>query len=1133
MDQLEASLKPGSGSTAVSVVNLVTTGSTKDTDLDDVQRKLAEQIVNLDKLIAIEQRKDFEKATLNTQIAAAWNARAYREALMTGDNITAAKIAVGMLQTCGPALEQICPDIWNDLTGDKSRLGRPLLLKGLPGFATHQQALPSFSAGEAGFKQALGLAPLEGPEQKRFGLVNLDPEKMDYEALKAYMFGRLQADSTVNKVMDKAAQLNQVVTDLQAMMRAAQDGKFYEGFIEAVKERSQKLKELLNSVTEKDLQDLKIRIDAMLEASKQLSGSAKADLDKRAGSLMQLFNLFNRYGLPQYDNMLPVDKAGNPINPRAGFEALMKKVDEGGLKPSTIGNWIKDNLPLIAATALACAVAVATWGSATPLCVGLVCAVAGVAAKEVTAELLYQANKNGYTGFGDYDNKGSVGGHWFRTYEQDPKNKTTLDIVGDFFEKVALHYGKEVARDWLMFMITAGIVGKFAGRAAFGESVQNLFKTPPPNIRQLAFQAERAALIKQNQSVAGSFMREYLEKVGHNFALNLGFSGLQIPAEAGIKLAVGADKLKAAGEEAEFLLSFGVSTAIALGQGMRAGMKQKQILAAASLEGHNTLKFKLAPGAREADFIDHLASEGFQLTKGSKPGTWEVRRINAPPGEKPIIIENADEAIKQPEQPVKPGEPPAPPAKPGHTQDGRPAENVGNLKQGSAERRSQWEKLGESALQLEKAEGEAAAQRAKLADSDKFKDLFKTFEETLSKFESFFDAQGKLIATKEQIKEALKGTKMEGWVDGWFAKDNPASAIAQAKAGLLQDRQILLKNTLTRDEWARYFRVLDLHFKGLDQVSVKSLKDQLTAINKLKDAKNELRFLGRVIEDSQGTQPIELAEMLRRHCHDIDGNKNEVANKVRAQIDKLAEAYKKHDPRFKDKTVAQIKEYIEGQLKEFCTEKVAKEVKFSNDRKPLDGWEAKNIKGTREEIMRGIQDQIKELTKNEKLPPEAQDKISKIAQQIPDNVSNVRIEHKDGKVMVTFTISGDGTSAKMYTRIVDLHTGQDSQLIHVTLHKGCQKIQDLVSNLKFDAGGNKFNLYDCHITTKEKAGPDGKPLPADKHLITMEDWLKHYEATEGPSSPKVKYLKDLQALMKVCGFKNEAEFTKWLSQVEY
>ncbi|MBX9691270.1 MAG: hypothetical protein K2Z81_02730, partial [Cyanobacteria bacterium] len=469
-------------------------GIGRDKKLQGRQKELVDKLNQIDAEIKKSADPGGDLTALDSSIKLAWQQRRYRTAWQSGDKQAAAGIALNLFKEYGPALKIAAPGIWKDLTG-AGRFGEPLLKGGMATVPVHGKDVPAYDATVKGFKQALGLEPITG-QPESFGLCDLQRGKSDYDAWKATMMLRIDSDESLKKTYASGSEVSALLTELTDLLQAGERGTVYENYIDLCKEKAAKLEAALKNVTEKDLKELQERITLLQEAYKKLFEGKPFDqidqdlakqLGERIHSLKQMHNLLNR-GEPVYRDVLQKDKAGKEILPNKQIEDLIKKINQDGLQPSSLMNWFKENAPAVIAVAAGTAVVIATWGTASPLVVGLASAVAGVAAGDVSAEILYQINKGKYTGIGGYDNPGAFGAAWYRSLDS---SKSDMDVVEEFVTKVIPHYVGEVGRDWLLFLVTAGIVGKTCGGLTFKETISSLAKAPPPNFRQLAFRSSR------------------------------------------------------------------------------------------------------------------------------------------------------------------------------------------------------------------------------------------------------------------------------------------------------------------------------------------------------------------------------------------------------------------------------------------------------------------------------------------------------------------------------------------------------------------------------------------------------------------------------------------------------------------
>lgn len=587
------------------------------------------------------------------EVALAGQVGEYQRLLNSGDQVAADRLAIQMWRDHGPALAQLAPGVWRDLTvsTDNTLQGASMLRRLQTRGQAQWDIVPGYAAGTPGdpatslpgLRQALGLENAANATERR-GIAQLSPtDLMDTAALRSHMFGRIDQDPILRRVSNAARDLNGPLEELGRMFSAAQHGTIYENFINDAKDRAGTIRRAMNSVSEADLRAMEQRIELMVQARTALAAGphnaqALRELDERIRTYKNMHNMLNRFDEnPRYPDVITPDARGERANPNRQTRQMVDSILDNSLQPSTFTSWLRQNGPIIGATILAVAATVAacaTFGVASPAAVGLWVAVAGLAAREVTNEVLYHVNNGGYTGFGQFGNRGSRVGHWGRTLDE----RTVWQNVAALGTDVVGPYAMEIARDWAAFVVTAGLSNYFfGGTATAREALTSVFRSPPPGLTQLAFQAERAALMSQGRGASASFMREFLQNFGRELAFNAGFTAVQSGAEAQVHEVIGPENVARMGEWGQFGLSFALSTGLAMGQGYRA---HRRFLESANMTSGNHMEFRLASGVTEAQFAHHMRQQGFEVTQ-SRPGRWEVRPVNAPPGFRPIVMEDA------------------------------------------------------------------------------------------------------------------------------------------------------------------------------------------------------------------------------------------------------------------------------------------------------------------------------------------------------------------------------------------------------------------------------------------------------------------------------------------------------------
>src|SRR5262249_50189434 len=147
-----------------------------------------------------------------------------------------------------------------------------------------------------------------------------------------------------------------------------------------------------------------------------------------------------------------------------------------------------------------------------------------------------------------------------------------------------------------------------------------------------------------------------------------------------------------------------------------------------------------------------------------------------------------------------------------------------------------------------------------LAQREDFKAGIAKIDENIKTLSGLLDAEGKLTASQAEVRAALEGTGLEKMVDGWFKSGKPAEKIRQVQEKLQQEKSLLTKPGLTAEEWPQFLKAVDERMPKLKS-STSEMTEKVNALKALGD-EGLNRFVGRVIEDSEGAKPLDLHEML-------------------------------------------------------------------------------------------------------------------------------------------------------------------------------------------------------------------------------------------------------------------------------
>ncbi|MBP9091352.1 hypothetical protein KBI23_10000 [bacterium] len=547
------------------------------------------------------------------------------------------QLALSMWQEHGAMLQKLAPTVWRDLVAsDGQQVGRSALGRLKDASMGQFDTVPNYDSGSKGFKEAL--KTLEDIKYKQVRApegFTYTAEFADTAAMRAHALHRLSDDDAFRGLDKVSKTFNQALPELSAMVDAAQKGTKFDTFVASAQDKAAMLKNAMNSVTKEELADVRERITSMQEVADRMKANkadsnpeALAGLNARIATYKQMHDMLN----PEPSVNFNPDK-----NVNSQLKTLIDKVTDPNFKPDTFANWAKTNGPVIAATVVAVAATVAacaTFGVSSPLAVAAWASVAGLAASELTKEGLYQVNSNlGYSGFGVYGERSKAGAWSAKIGERD-----SWENVKTLATEVAGPYAGQVVFDTALALGTMGLakyaLSGFSTKTLSTESMKQLIVGEGKSMAQLAAQSERAALMAQGDSTAAHFMRDYMKNLGKEVLINSGFTAAQMSLEKGIE-AVTPEQLKSMLHEGNTGVSFGISTSLAIGQGLLASLRHGR---------GGKINFEAKSPEGEKAFIEFYRKEGFDvkpiLAPGeSKAARWEVRSFNQLPGQSPFVLE--------------------------------------------------------------------------------------------------------------------------------------------------------------------------------------------------------------------------------------------------------------------------------------------------------------------------------------------------------------------------------------------------------------------------------------------------------------------------------------------------------------
>ncbi len=630
-------------------------------------------------------RQRWENKIEQDNLRLASQAADYQRLLMEGRREDADELAKKMWANYGQALK-VASNIWQDLTvsgkniQDSSVLQRAHRTQSalLPDRRKWDE-IPNYHAPGDGnqsllpFERALGLKNASDA-QISLGILDLGFENNnEFKAIRQHALGTIDSDPIILHFTTTADKLSDPMVNLGRMFQAGSrpDATIYQDFIDGCKFNANEIERQMNRITQDDLDQLKQRIDLLQKTFDQLTEKFKSTIsdDRNRASLNELFvrlisykklhNLLRKDGEPLYPEALDKTDKGEPIDSNKALrEVILPKMRENDLQPRTFETWLKrEGIRTILLVAVSAAASVLLPGMPVYL-LGLSIAAINYGVNEDLNEIFYRMNRSGFEGWGHQGNKGSRHEAFKRDMVNHP-NRTDLDTAIAYTEKVVAPAIGHIGKDWIIFVLSAGIANRLCNANSTSEAFKSLFRRPPLCAATLRLQFEKAQRLANGTGTAPAFLRHftgrYLEEV--TIATGFAFAHSKFSDKA-VKL-IGPENIDHWGEGASFILDLGISTFLACAFGAIHGSKEQSPIfeSAKSLEP-GRIQVKLAQNRTPQDIINHYRHQGFEVKVGKNPGEFELRPSNKP-GIKPFILEVASMAKAAPRPPLSkeaPGE---------------------------------------------------------------------------------------------------------------------------------------------------------------------------------------------------------------------------------------------------------------------------------------------------------------------------------------------------------------------------------------------------------------------------------------------------------------------------------------------
>jgi hypothetical protein len=612
---------------------------------DETQSNLVARIRNLDWRISALQNLKADATPRHEALLLASQVARYTDLKNSGNRQEADKLAVSELWAKhGELLAKFAPTVHRDLTGDDgTQVGRTAQRRLFDAGLSQVERLPRYKSDTDSNRTESFCSALSTLRGLRATNPKTGQSFFDAEVLRAQALQAVAAEPGMRKLSTSAEQLSNDMQLLQTMFASAQGGLKYEFFVSEAKKSASRLKDSVEKLTgelsQQDLDKMYMRIADIRRAARECTDpEAKNELRRMAESMEGMRDLLDPNS-----------------SKHKQFMHMLESVNSPNFRADTLENWIKQHGPELAATLTAAALTVAacaTFGVASPLAVIAWCSVSGVAASQVTKEVLYRVNESGYTGWGTAGERSAIGG-WVEKYG----DFTNREHLGEFVKILGGH-GAQVVFDTALGLATLGTCKAFyssinlialakkqglraaagsvwAGmsREAMKDALNGFVTAEAPTMARLAFDARRAAAIAEGRTgvstAARDYLKEFLRLSGREVLTNAGFTAAQMCLEGAVE-EFAPERAKKILHDSQEAVQFGLSTVLAIGQGFLLSCKPG---------AGGRVRFLPANAAGERAFIEHFRKDGYHVAAGKLPGTWEVTHFNATPGTRPFVLE--------------------------------------------------------------------------------------------------------------------------------------------------------------------------------------------------------------------------------------------------------------------------------------------------------------------------------------------------------------------------------------------------------------------------------------------------------------------------------------------------------------
>jgi hypothetical protein len=415
----------------------------------------------------------------------------------------------------------------------------------------------------------------------------------------------IDTDVSLNQAQKQFAEFGQEFATFSHLFESANSGTKYEAIVKDLKTQAKELEQSLTQLKREDLAnliDLQIKVESASRSA--ADPETKAALAERAASMKGVLDMLNPDS-EQHKSLLKT----------------LKDAQTRSFSADTLGTWMAENGPAIAATTLAVAVTLGTFGTGSPVAAVLLSSAAALGSTQVTAEALYQVNHNLFdTGLGAYDNRSHLGEWASNNAESFAKLLTVQDfkgsaaeakkLISSFAHDVASPLGTEYAENVVMGLIGLGALR--IGQAGISGMNSQWLKSlvANPNSLEMIEMAGKAGVGSSSKAASAEWVRQLARESAKEIGEQLGQEGVSTVAERALQQA------KLNNPMASVLLA--VSMGIAQG---RMGSHR-----AAKFHGDNDLQIH---SSVKDSVIEHLKSTGHHVEQHAD-GSYSVSKFSNP-----------------------------------------------------------------------------------------------------------------------------------------------------------------------------------------------------------------------------------------------------------------------------------------------------------------------------------------------------------------------------------------------------------------------------------------------------------------------------------------------------------------------